>query len=343
MDFKQHFPILVLAISLLTLTSFAVTATKYVGYLQTEAPAKISVTILTTDCEICENINIIRSKLNKDSIKITSEIGISFDSVEGKVLTTEYGIERFPAIIIKGDTEKISLSDFSKNKEALIYESKIVPYIDVLGEMKGKVTITQITADDCEKCAEIGVIVDALQGNGMYLEELIVIDYTEASELISLYEIENVPVLLIEGLSEYTDLYQAILSTSTEINGKIVYQEQVPYLQLSNKEVRGLINLTYVDDPTCENCYDPILHKGALQQLGLYIDVETTVYTNESLGLELITKYNITKVPTVIINGDFDAYIGFSEFWINFGTIESDSSHIFREMKVLEGQEFKEI
>jgi len=51
-----------------------------------------------------------------------------------------------------------------------------------------------------------------------------------------------------------------------------------------------------------------------VQQLGLYINDETDMDVNFGEGKEVAKKYNITKVTTIILNGDLRAYPNFDNF-----------------------------
>jgi hypothetical protein len=62
----------------------------------------------------------------------------------------------------------------------------------------------------------------------------------------------------------------------------------------------------------------------------LAIDEESIVDTGSDEGKQLLDKYDIENVPTIILDGDLEVYDNFKAVWENVGTIEDDGTYVFR-------------
>jgi hypothetical protein len=58
---------------------------------------------------------------------------------------------------------------------------------------------------------------------------------------------------------------------------------------------------------------------------------DRTVEVNSAEGKDLIKKYKITAVPTILLSGDLEEYENFQQVWPQVGTVEADGMHVFRE------------
>ena len=70
------------------------------------------------------------------------------------------------------------------------------------------------------------------------------------------------------------------------------------------------------------------------QTFAIKLDKETSVDAGDAAGKQLIAKYNITQVPTVILSSEVSAYPA-SQALKQFFSIESDGSYIFRKLSVV--------
>ena len=59
-------------------------------------------------------------------------------------------------------------------------------------------------------------------------------------------------------------------------------------------------------------------------------------------GKNLVGKYNIKKVPTVLLSPEASAYEALSQVWERVGTVESDGVFVFREMEAI-NQTYKDL
>ncbi|MBR9680215.1 MAG: hypothetical protein GOU98_00120 [Candidatus Altiarchaeota archaeon] len=335
----------VLSLLIISTANFTLTTNRYFDLVNADTSASITITLLESGCEKCEVLDDVITSIKSEDIKVKVEVKEPFGSIKSRQYVSDFEISRLPAIIIEGEIDKLTLEGFIEKNEALIFETPIAPYFEVSSEeVKGKVTIINIKASSCTDCSDLSVALSFLDQNGVYVEGGIDIEYENASEYITQYEVTRVPSLIILGdIAEYGSIYQTLQSVSKEGTGYIVVQPAAPYFELKTKVTRGLVDITYLGDLACTECYDVSIHDTALGNLGIYLSDKTTYDISDSEGIELIEKYNITKVPTVILTGDLAAYDGFESIWADVGTVESDGTYIFREMDQITGAVFNEL
>src|SRR5665811_2194818 len=80
-----------------------------------------------------------------------------------------------------------------------------------------------------------------------------------------------------------------------------------------------------------DRCYDVANHEIILRQFGVPTQDQQVINSQLSDGKELIAKYKIKLVPTIILTGDVGAYPSLINVWSQVGTIEEDGAYIFRE------------
>jgi len=86
----------------------------------------------------------------------------------------------------------------------------------------------------------------------------------------------------------------------------------------------------------CSECIDVNKLKTAFEGIGLIFGSTKYFDLSSSEGSELVKKFNITKVPTVILAGDTSAYPGLENFWLQFGTIEDNNIYVFRSLELIQ-------
>jgi hypothetical protein len=100
-----------------------------------------------------------------------------------------------------------------------------------------------------------------------------------------------------------------------------------PYLNVSSGQVRGYVTATYLDDSSCDACYDPHETRAALLQAGVVPHEERTLDAASAEGKRLTERYNITRIPTIVLTGDLDAYPALRPSWEAVGTVETDGAY----------------
>src|SRR3989344_3747064 len=200
-----------------------------------------------------------------------------------------------------------------------------------------KLRITIVTSKNCEgNCFDINLFLNALRQNGIKEvgTETLNIEDSQGQTMVEKYKIEKVPTVLISGeLDKNPQLVQAWTALGEIIDNVFVFRKLVPpYLEVDSGNLRGEFSLVYLTDLSCTKCYDVNLHKTALGNLGLTTLNSQTVDISSNEGKDLLKKYSISEVPTVLLNGDLSEYIGLQQIWSQVGKITDDGTYIFTKM-----------
>jgi len=67
-----------------------------------------------------------------------------------------------------------------------------------------------------------------------------------------------------------------------------------------------------------------------INAFNITVEDERVVYDDSVEGLELIKKYNIEKIPALIVSKEALAYEKFRNAWPKFGSVEDDGMFVFR-------------
>jgi len=90
-------------------------------------------------------------------------------------------------------------------------------------------------------------------------------------------------------------------------------------------------SMIYIVDSQCADCFDVTGYYDVITgNFGL--DVNTVTYDiNSTEGMELVNRYQITKIPTfILIGSDATSNSDLVAAWSSAGTIESDGAMVFR-------------
>ncbi len=336
---------ILLITSIVNLFSVSISATalktKVSEMKEANKPAEIELFTIKTDCINCFDIFSIVESVKKNNVKILKEETISKNSDKAKEFIQKYGIEKLPSIVIFGETNKTNLNGFEEVKDALIFKQVKPPYIDArTSEVKGKVEIITILDSSCKKCISLSPILDNLKRDNVFISSLKNVEYNSANgiELINKFGIKKVPTLLISsGIDYYETIKQGLaqLNSIKKQGFYAVHPVIPPYRDLTSNKITGLVDLIMLKDNTCSNCYDVQNNKQILTRFGIEINDEKTYDISSVKGKELISKYNIKKVPIIILSPEANAYDSFVNVWQEVGTKEGDGWFIMRKPEVL--------
>jgi len=122
------------------------------------------------------------------------------------------------------------------------------------------------------------------------------------------------------------------------IDGKFVLRQVIPpYYDVASNKIKGGVNITYLTDQSCKECYDVKLHDRALTNLGVPTTGIKTVDISSDEGKQLVSKYSIKLVPTLILSGEVSEYQTLVQVWKDVGTVTSDGTYIFTDLGVMGG------
>jgi len=320
-------------------------------------PANIRIIKITApDCADCFNVNSAVSEFKKLNIKIEEEKNFLVKSKEAQDLIKKFNIKKIPTYIATGEVKKNNLGDFVKNngevKNDTFIFTKIIPvYINTSnGKENGRVTVTLITDPSCSQCPDIKKMVDSFEKSGVKIKETkeVFWNSAEGQNIISRYKLAKVPAFI---LSPEFDLYDSAKSswqnfgTVEDDKTYVARNIPLPYRDLITGQITGLVSIIYLTDSACSDCYKvqdvqkPILTQG----YGVALQSERFVDAGSSEGQNLINKYNISKIPTIILSPEVDQYVNLKNIWKNVGIVETDGWYVFTGFDQLTNITYKDL
>ncbi|PIZ96870.1 MAG: hypothetical protein COX79_04210, partial [Candidatus Levybacteria bacterium CG_4_10_14_0_2_um_filter_36_16] len=230
--------------------------------------------------------------------------------------------------------------------------TKVAPvFIDAESKREvGRITATIIADPTCTQCLDPKLTVAGLKKAGVNVtdQKEVAWNSSEGQRFINQYKITKIPSLL---LSSDIDFYDSVKSSWVSIGTVeqdktyVLRNLSLPYRDLEKNQVLGLVDLLYLTDSTCSDCYKAdIVQKPILKQgYGVGILSERTVDISSGEGKSLIDKYKITKVPTILLSPEVEQYTNLKNVWKGVGTVESDGWYVFREMQQLQGVIYRDL
>jgi len=310
--------------------------------------AKVSLTILSADCEECFSLDDTLTALRSLDLDL-SEVEVAYDSVEGKALVKKYNLTGVPAILLKGDLDSVADLQLLPRTDDAVVLPAVPPYLNVKsGAVTGVVDITYVVKSDCEECFDVTTLTEQLEQFGLAIGEVKEVDVNtdEGKELVADNGITKVPTFMVsKDISVYTQLYEAWKDLGQELDdgSLLILDVTPPYWDLDSDELKGLVIMTNLVDESCGECYDVDIHSQILElRFGMVVSNKATVDVNSDEGRDLLEKYSITKVPTVLLSEDVKTYKHIAEMWKEIGTEESDGTFVFRGFDDL-GETYKDL
>lgn len=306
---------------------------------QTDA-AELDLIIVGADCEECYDIWPAIQILQAD-YTINQIQNITMEKSDEYI--TKYGLTKLPAIIFTGDISALDLPELEEKDGAKIFTQIPAPYYDV--EKKGiigYVTMTRLVDTSCTECFNISLIESQMTQAGIIVKkvETIEVNSEKGKELVEKYNITKIPTLLFnKELLAYEQIQQVWKDFGTEEkDGTLVLRTlNPPYKNVKTGKLEGSVTLTYVVDKNCADCFETSAYNKLLKDsFSLHVKEEKTIDASTKEGKDLLKKYNITKIPTVMLSPDASAYPTLSTAWAQVGTSESDGTYVFREVGQLE-------
>jgi len=202
-------------------------------------------------------------------------------------------------------------------------------------ERPADIDIIILQEPSCRDCSNLGPLVDAIKKENVKVNSERVVDASgaEGMELIDKYNIDKVPTLIVSGEIEKDAKLESMWPQMGEVKDGIFILRQVgfPYMLTASGDVRGRVKLIMLTDTSCSECYDVTKHQAILGQFGVPTQDQQVVDSRFSDGQELIVKYKVKLLPTIILTGDLQVYQALNNVWPQVGTIEEDGTYVFRE------------
>lgn len=319
--------------------------------------ANIQITKITTpNCADCFNVNAAVANLKKQNAAVGEEKAVNANSETGRLLINKFNIQRLPTYIATGEVTKKTIEGFIKSngqvKNNTFIFTKVTPvYVDRASQKEmGRVTATVLTDPTCAQCIDLKLTVNAYKRAGIKITDITELAWNsaEGQALISRYAITKVPTFI---LSKDIDLYEPVRAVWTRMGTVeadktyVARNISLPYRDLEKNQIAGLVDIIYLTDSTCAECYKPeITQKNILTRgYGVGLQSERTVDINSVEGQNLVSQYKITSVPTILLSASVDQYTALKNVWPNVGTVETDGWYVFRQMKLLGNVVYKDL
>ena len=306
-------------------------------------PAELQVTkIVLSDCEECFDINAALDSIKKQNVNVTEEKTLYLSESDAKKIVNEYHIKKIPTLIISGEINKTeqlksffeSIGDFPDERNIIFTDLK-PPYYNVSSaKVIGKVSVINIVDSLCEECMPLSQVTNALKQSGVAVTEEKTYEYfsKEGIDIINKFNISRVPAILISNeVNYYDNIKEQIRELAEDKQGfYALHATSPPYRDLKKREVVGLVKIILLDDASCAECYDVSINKQILPRFGVFVKEEAIFDVSSKEGKELIAKYNIEKVPALLLSPEASEYPAFVQVWQGVGTAEEDSWYVMR-------------
>ncbi len=270
---------------------------------------------------------------------------LSLEDVEARGYVERYAVKRLPAVIAWNVPPDLSRL-FEARGDAFVLESPSPPFYEVeTSQVRGLVEAIAISPLGCDVCTSSTDLFSELQASGVYLETNELVEGSqEADELITRYSIDFLPAFVFsDELLEYPQFRDSwSLLGSNEPDGFLTMRQPLPPVKnLSTESIDGLVNVFYITDDSCTECYNVSVHRAALLSLNVFLANETTL--NLSQAGDLLARYNVSKVPTVILSPAAAAYYPLVQLWQTAGTKEEDGFFVYREFSNVGGISYRDL
>lgn len=342
--------IIISIINVMQVTSFSTSFNNLIDRsIEEQKPAQISLTIINPNCSDCFNVNEFVDKISSSrKTNITSTTKLSLENSQAQKLIQEYNIEKFPAVIVKGNVNKSSsllntLSSIGANKvnSTTFYAQAQKPlYTNKNGEIIGWVSIIALDNKECIVCDKSDSYISQLENIRVKISDIKSYDINsqQGEEIIKKYNINKVPNIIFSkelGLYPQFSVGWSQAGTIEEDGSYVLRNIRYPYYSLDENKLIGSLNFTYIYDSNCRDCFNATkVYDAIFSQFGVMATYKD--YNDIAKDKSLIEKYNIDKVPALIIRGDTEKYEIFRN-WYQLGTIEeNNSTYVFRNVDLLQ-------
>lgn len=212
-----------------------------------------------------------------------------------------------------------------------------------------KIKVTVVTNKDCPECWDTNLFVDALSQQEfkiaskktVYADGKSLIPFiTDGDDLVKKFNITKLPTVILEAdFDKNKDLAEFLAPNLGDIiDGKFVLRKIIPpYVDVASGQLKGKVQITYLTDDSCKECYDVSIHDNALTNLGVPINNIERADISSEAGKKLVSDYKIKAVPTLLIKGEVEEYQSLVAVWADVGTVAADGTYVFTDLSVMNG------
>lgn len=204
-----------------------------------------------------------------------------------------------------------------------------------------KISVVKITAPNCTDCFNVEAAVGALKSQQVLVSEERAVPYDsdEGKQLVAEHEIAAVPTFLAFGEAGSEKIASYVAANGVLHGEMFVFTNISPvFIDTASGEEKGRVELVYLTDNSCKDCYDTDAHRQILvNRFGIKLRTERKVDMGSAEGRMLVQKYAVTKVPTILLSPEAGIYSALKSVWGQVGTVESDGWYVFRDLSQMGG------
>lgn len=149
---------------------------------------------------------------------------------------------------------------------------------------------------------------------------------SETNELVRKYKIDRLPTIIIrEKSGKINEAFKGEFSQylgSFEGDGALVLRNvDAPYLNVSNNKIIGLVKGIAIYAPECSGCLNVSKYFQALEgeEIGMVFAQKEILEAQTPQAKQILEKYNITKLPALILDEEAYSYAAFNQYLANSG------------------------
>ncbi len=213
-----------------------------------------------------------------------------------------------------------------KKKEALLKEKN----------RPADLELTVIGQSSCQDCFNLSPIIDSLTSKNARIvsKKSLELNSTEAQGLVKKYGIKKAPTFLVSGeLTKNNDLKQLFKDQGEIKDGTFIFTKvKPPYLLADTGEEKGEVVVTYLKDSTCSACQNLTDLITKYKSATISIKDVKTVEAKSSEGQDLIKKFNLKKIPTLIFSPALSAYDEIVASLDRYDLVAASDSYLLKEV-----------
>ncbi|PJA89882.1 MAG: hypothetical protein CO137_01820 [Candidatus Magasanikbacteria bacterium CG_4_9_14_3_um_filter_32_9] len=216
---------------------------------------------------------------------------------------------------------------------------KLGEAIDITKPQEGKLTL--IVPLNCPNCGDLTVEKKKFLAENVEItdDKILSADSEEAKNIINEFGLQRLPALVFQSEKEIKNQLVRAFKDDAQLDQEktIVWEPKQPlYFDVNSNMVVGMVKAIYITDNSCTECYDVMsTQRSVFQQFGIVFASEKTVDISEVDGKNLLDKYKITSVPTIIMSPETKEYENLNSVWSKVGTIELDGAYVFRNLNAI--------